>query len=426
MSTIKKLIPKALYSVRIMPQSINLLNTPMEFEIKEMADIKITLNKTKSQMDKYMLDTSIKDGLSVGAQFARVMDAIRINKGLNWYVRNKLNAQSVTRAWLKFYELICHFKLLNGRASPFVFLNAELPGAGICALNHYVKTQLRCPYDWRASSLVNPADLSAIDIADKSDTKTLIISESTALEDKYKIWQLNRQNWLMHSKNDGDATNMNNIMDWRARIGGQVDLYTHDAGIFVDDDPNMQEIKNAKVHLGCALAGLMTLKKENGTARGGNFLAKQYTFFEPFTISLIYIYASAFEEFYICKPITSGFANSEIYLIGINFRGLAPDAEKMLQLRLSGAFSIGSFMSKDSIITHKSWPQLLGAAKHLADQQITYLNESIELYNKYGNNIKSLHKGLYSANDEFVQIYLRANPIAPIRSTDLIASVGSQ
>ena len=52
----------------------------------------------------------------------------------------------------------------------------------------------------------------------------------------------------------------------------------------------------APANIGQILSGLLTLKK------GGCFITKQYSTFEPITVSIMYAAVSFFDEFYICKP----------------------------------------------------------------------------------------------------------------------------
>jgi hypothetical protein len=194
------------------------------------------------------------------------------------------------------------------------FFNAELPGAAVCAFNHFVKTlRASLDSDWRGASIV-PNHESGQDT-------------TTVLGDKYGLYSHNIDKWMMDLgadtqdgfTNNGDATIKANLIDYAARIGpasdiGGVDLYSHDAGIDVTGADthgllfNRQEQLNGKIHFGCALAGLMTLRI------GGAFIAKQYTALETYSWNLIIIYASLFDKFYLSKPLTSRPYNSEMYL----------------------------------------------------------------------------------------------------------------
>lgn len=352
----------------------------------------------------------------------------------------KYSAQLVTNAWMKYYEIYLHYGLIPAVGEFKAFCNAELPGASICALNHVVKTlKPGLAFDWRASSLVLGANRN---------------EQIDALGDHYGVWKNNRNKWLMTvapaSTNDtagtivegtsndaapgeagyinnGDATIYDNILDYEARIGpksewGGAHLYSHDAGIDVSAiDPdsgvsgyNQQEILDARIHLGCAIAGFVTLRK------GGHFVAKQYTYFESITHNLIYIYASLFDKFYLSKPLTSKQYNSEIYLIGVGFKGFDPVIRKVLVDRLIN-YHTGPFFAR------KDLPQ--GALKEaerfsriVFEQQINFLRENIEFYKRYCNNLggflKSLDKIKMIKQGEWYRTY----PMKSITRTDMVPS----
>jgi hypothetical protein len=69
-----------------------------------------------------------------------------------------------------------------------------------------------------------------------------------------------------------------------------------------------------KLHLGCSIVGLETLRP------GGSFVTKQYTLYEENTKNLVEIYAEFFDEFYLVKPVTSRPYNSESYFVGLGFK----------------------------------------------------------------------------------------------------------
>jgi cap2 methyltransferase len=118
----------------------------------------------------------------------------------------------------------------------------------------------------------------------------------------------------MNKNNNGDVTLLHNQQLFKQRFNRGVDLYTADLGFDVSDDYNNQESIHAKANLGQILTGLLTLKD------GGSLITKQYTFFEPFTISLIGCLTFVFKELRIIKPMFSKYGNSEIYLYGSGYR----------------------------------------------------------------------------------------------------------
>lgn len=208
----------------------------------------------------------------------------------------------VTHAWLKYWELFREFNLI--KPSTKAFFNAEFPGSGIAAFQHYVSTFLEkgAPADWIASSYQGEG----------------------SLPDSYGFHRDFSAKWLMTDTNNGDMTSLDKIDDVITRVGN-VDFYSSDAGLDVSADWNAQENANWKLHLGCAYVGLSTL------VQGGNCILKQYTFFSKKSWYLIQLYASCFDAFYITKPQTSKAKNSEIYLVGIGFRGRTKEVEKKLR-----------------------------------------------------------------------------------------------
>ena len=120
----------------------------------------------------------------------------------------------------------------------------------------------------------------------------------------------------MNNKNNGDVTSIDNQKEFYNRCGSTVDLYTSDLGFDVSSDYNKQEELHAHANLGQIITGLLVLKK------GGSLLTKQYTYFEPFTVSLMGALTLLFEHVYICKPMFSKPANSETYIVCKNYYGV--------------------------------------------------------------------------------------------------------
>lgn len=197
---------------------------------------------------------------------------------------------NVSNAWLKAIEMFSEFDLMCDDVRHFD--NAAYPGSFILAAHHFAVTSGRS-YKWLASSI---------------DSKN-----KKVLDDQYGLKKNYPSHWLMHKKNNGDVTVLENLLDFKKLLAGKkINLYTSDLGFDVSSDYNSQEIQHSRAHIGQCLAGLMILEN------GGNFIVKQYTIFESITASLILILSGCFKEFYICKPITSKQTNSELYLVGKN------------------------------------------------------------------------------------------------------------
>lgn len=401
---LNKIIPNKLSKVKVPnPGKIKLSKKPVKnYNIESFYRLKAVLNAKKSEMDRFYIDKSTEE------KFSQMTNALRITNQLRFDIENEYNGQHVTRAWLKFYELFVHFGLGNiGDVDNLrVFFNAELPGAGICSINHLMKTYYsNVNYSWIANSLVVGSDID---------------EKINALGDQYGIWANNKDNWLMdveqqsdRKNNNGDVTSLDNILDMKARIGdNKPDVVTHDAGIdvsFVIDDLdeqtgfNTQEYKNMKIHFGCALTAFETLKL------GGDFMAKQYTFFESFTINLILIYASMFEEFYICKPITSGQSNSEIYLIGKRFTGMPDDVAKVFRDRLVN-WNTDPFFGEEELAKHSdALSEIERYCRMRNTEQIQYINENIQIFKESKGNVgavKSYMRDILKVfSNNWIQLY---------------------
>jgi hypothetical protein len=268
-----------------------------------------------------------------------------------------------------------------------VFHNCELPGAFIQATLYYMKNfRPKRRYDWWGSSLV---------IHDKSDNK------ANALEDQYKLWAYNRNRWIMSMDDpeiNGDTTKIPSIHHMVSTLKKGVDLYTSDAGIsvgFGSSDTglsyNDQEQLNMLINLGQILAMLETL------AIGGNFITKQYTFFKPFTYSLMIIVASMFNRFYITKPLTSKPSNSEVYLNGMGFKGLTPEWKKYLEEKLASYKGVvplpGPLLPAAEIKKHQeALDTIIKAAEEIYTMQGELVESNLEVFGDFKNRQRELEE----------------------------------
>jgi cap2 methyltransferase len=391
-------------------------NKHADHKIPEFHKIKDELNATKSKMDRYYLDPKLQK------DFMNLLDIVRPTGALNYHLRTTADAQFVTRAWLKFYEIFLEYNMIkksDGKVT--AFMNAELPGAAICAFNHLMHTIYKTvPFDWYAASIA-------------SDTLN-------KFGDRYGLWSQNKSHWLMDNEipqvNDGDATVVKNLLDYESRIGGKVTIATSDAGISVaetnvgeDMAPiegthmgfNMQEFLNAKIHLGCAVAAMITLVQSEHDRDGGSMVLKQYTFFETFTIDLIIIYASMFREFYVCKPMSSGQNNSETYLIGIGFTGFKH--RDVLLERLAN-FTFTPFLSAEERAPFLAPLEKL--ARDLAAQQMVYINYCVDCMDravKQGDmRFGGVKKEMHSVREDFKSMWLKKYPVLTIDKKMWLAS----
>lgn len=273
-------------------------NNTAQYSLPIFDELKQTLSNAKTEMDDHF-DGPQNEEFS---KFWKEFDPFRHERIIAANMGNTIN---VSNSWLKCHELTSHFSLL-GFPSIVHFDNAALPGAFIASVHHNAVVT-GVPYAWYASSLYDtsqrPGHLRATQ-------RTL-----SPLRDKYRLFTNYRSHWLMSTNNNGDVLVAANQLDFVTKLSDKhVNLYTSDLGFDVSDDYNKQERLHLPVNCGQILTGLLTL------APGGNFIIKQYTTFEPATISFMYALSQMFVEFYICKPVTSRRVNSETYLVGKGYR----------------------------------------------------------------------------------------------------------
>jgi len=340
-------------------------------------------------------------------------------------VQADYNMAVSTNASLKMYEILGSMRICKDPIR--VFCDAELPGAFIVAINHYVRT--RCPpsvrFDWVASSY---------------DPNTEEGKSLSVLEDKYGIYAGHRSRWLQGPRPNalpleedpisGDVTDSGVIVVLadavHARfpplesVGSGASLYTSDAGTDVSDNFNEQESKTALINFGQVLAGIASL------AVGGNLVTKQYTFFSIFNRSLIAALADMFEEFYIMKPQTSRPANSEVYLIGKSFKG-APDGVIEHWLDLLDEYRASGKPPTDGppLIAPESFAASDAAMLHATtiihkNQQVAFLKEASKIYRQVKSestgapDFRRLGRALEQTSKDAQDKWLLDNPIKPI------------
>ena len=354
-----------------------------KYRIKSLDVCKVDLADTKSKLDYEYQKNKF-------AAYWSNFDPFKYEKATVAYIGNTVN---VSNAWLKCFEIILAYDLIKSIDELDAFLhfdNAAFPGSFVIATHHLVNTlypKVSSKYTWRASSLLNANDQNA-----------------APLEDKYGLYKNYKEKWLMHEGNNGDVLIESNQLDFKEQIGEQVDLYTSDLGFDVSSDYNNQELIQLPANIGQILTGLLTLKK------GGSFITKQYTTFEPATVAIMYATAHFFDEFYLCKPYTSRMANSETYLVGKGFRGATLDHPyiKAMFDRISDRVPINAPIFDASLYPKTYLAMIIKSAKDLTASQIEKLDADIERVNKC---LVNRHKGNPRDNTIVVDFYESIEPL---------------
>ena len=166
------------------------------------------LDKTKRLQDPYYEKLDFQKIISI-------YDIFKISK---YQIAVKSNAQNISNAWLKMYELIHQFRLIKKNQKKVVhFDNAAFPGSFILAGNHYAKTFARVKnYNWYGSSWIGY----------NNENRTT----GELLEDKYNMFKNYPKRWLMNKEYDGNVNDIKNQKYWEKELKHSVDLYTSDLG----------------------------------------------------------------------------------------------------------------------------------------------------------------------------------------------------
>lgn len=250
-----------------------------------------------------------------------------IKKDLNPYytLRDELARKlghPATNAYMKMREIAVNYDLMhkydavNGRSKEKIsnaFCNAELPGNFILALK-----DLHPGIKVVGSSYITKDESIAGGI----------------FGDDYGLLRNHPDWWLISydtiDEYDGDVTKPGNLDYVIKKLGrASQDLYTSDIGIGLDnigfyDAENVR----AKIYYGAMIAGIATC------AVGGAMVLKMFSFYYTANLADVVYLASLFDEFYVCKPVTSHAYNIEVYLVGVGFRGVSDEDVAFLRKRL--------------------------------------------------------------------------------------------
>ena len=272
---------------------------------REKKDTERILLENKRKIDLFHLDQP--DRVEYYRRATNLFDPF---KTLLYQIRKQaVQPKTLTNAWLKCWEILHEFKLIPYHHAHFrIFCNAELPGAFLFAIHHYITSKTaHSEYEWFANSLFP--------------------SHESILGDEFGLYRRHNEKWLMNAENGGSVTDPTMIQIISDRLQGSVDLYTSDIGIGLDQDSfHLQEERQAPLHLGQVICALKTLKK------GGHMVCKMFMFFKPFSKWFLGKLMEVFEHLYICKPMSSRPGNSEVYLIGKGYKSQPEITSQLLEV----------------------------------------------------------------------------------------------
>lgn len=182
-----------------------------------------------------------------------------------------------------------------------------------------------------------------------------------------------------------DKDNLDIIMDKKNNFFHNFDIITGDGGFDFSVDFNKQEESALKLIYTQMVYG-MCLQKN-----GGILVLKVFDLFTRGSIELIYLLSLYYEEVNIFKPKTSRYANSEKYIICLNFNAEKFDknSEKIIELykkmMMDEENKYNSFL--DIELNYEFMKNIKRSNVKFISQQIKTINDTFELIqNKYFKN----------------------------------------
>lgn len=211
------------------------------------------------------------------------------------YIINSFSVCSykpISRSFFKMIEILNHynFKLPNNMKS---FHLAEGPGGFIEALSYYRNN-----------------------IQDIYYGMTLIDKNPSIPKWKKNVQSLSNKNVILEYGIDktGNLYNKNNLIYIYKKYKHSIDFITGDGGFDFSLNFNNQE-ENSLNLLFCQILFAISIQKKEGS-----FVLKVFDTYSSLSLELLYLLNYLYSEIYILKPVTSRPANSEKYIICLNFK----------------------------------------------------------------------------------------------------------
>jgi 23S rRNA U2552 (ribose-2'-O)-methylase RlmE/FtsJ len=219
----------------------------------------------------------------------------------------------LSRSYFKMIEILFQFKLNDDTTVPMKsFHLAEGPGGFIEAIVNYRKL-------WNSTQ----REKSLEEQNDKYIGMTLLPLPNILNTDaniptwkKSERFLKNNPNVFIENGKDGTGNiiSYENFIHCKEKYGSTMDLITADGGFDFSNDFNSQEFNVLKL-LFSQIAFALCMQRKHG-----NFIIKIFDCYMQQTMDLLYILTSFYENVYITKPLTSRIANSEKYIVCINFQ----------------------------------------------------------------------------------------------------------
>jgi hypothetical protein len=225
------------------------------------------------------------------------------------YIAETKNAEAVTNAWVKMYELISTMHMLQRsfvkQLNVFnTFHMCEMPGAFIIALNHYIKTYSNLQLNWTAQSLWDHSNKN-------------MFGDYFGLYDKYK------DHYDFGPTQTGDLYDLTNVNYYCEKYANKdMHMVTSDCGEGLDDNVHMKEDQMFKLQFNQFVIAV-ALKPQY-------YIAKLYSMYNINTQRLLYLATFFWKKVKIIRAYTTKITSDELYLSCYSPKIYEPDRWKWL------------------------------------------------------------------------------------------------
>ena len=310
----------------------------------------------------------------------------------------------LSRAFFKMIEIVDTFNFLTEKTKIKSFHLAEGPGGFIEAFN-YIRH--------------NKEDL---------------YYGMTLLSDDINIPSWKRASQLLNNNPNiiieygasktGDLFLKENLTYCYKKYYNSMDYITGDGGFDFSNDFNNQEDISFKLILSQIFFALIMQKT------GGNFILKMFDIFRYKTLEIIYLLCNVYENVYIFKPNTSRIANSEKYIICINYKNnnkkIITNIIENFDLIINNIDSISSLFSRPLNKHFLTKVQEINAI--YGEQQLENISATLNLIKELkALNIKyNLINNEYSALFKYLHVHSKSMTINKCLINEIYSSQNSQ
>lgn len=253
-------------------------------------DLFIKLKNCKLKIDEY------ENKWNVYKKYTNPYEYIHTN--IPYINKSVSSYRSLSRSYYKIIEIYNDFninKILNYKQIK-VFSLCESPGGFIEAIVNLRNNNTNDKY--YTMSLINQNENDNI----------------PSWNNNFMLLNKNKNIYIENGyDNTGNIINTLNFDNCVKKYFHSMDLITGDGGFDFSLDFNKQEINMVNL-LFSQISYAIFMQKKNGI-----FILKIFDFFLSSTIDLIFLLTNFYEKVYITKPLTSRCANSEKYIVCINF-----------------------------------------------------------------------------------------------------------